>query len=438
MCNNNEDYSEQFKNIIILTHMAIVCYTKDKHRQGKSAMAQLSKPNVLCDRKVMLDSFRRLSRRDLGGAIRSFIFFILFFLYLWLDVDPRLIYHGGGVIEDFPVFLRDWASFQKFISYPGGPVEYLSAFLSQFLYYSWAGAFILTLHAWLIYMCTGTFVKALDSPRLDWIRFAPPILLLIIYSQYTYHFVTTVALLTALLFVCLYLRITLKRKELPRLAVFLVLSVILYYLAGGAYLLFAVLCVIYELLFKRCRRVGLQFLLLAVVIPYVEGSIIFGVNIVDAFIELLPFSWEVLYNEAHRRMVIIIYILYLLLPLTAFGLGLWRIFYPNFKTEPQNGFTLRWFVESLLVFLVAGAAVFFSHDKELKTVFAVDYYAYHNMWPKVLQIARRCPNTFFVVHAVNRALYHTGRLGYDMLSYPQNPGTLFLTAKGGTSVHSQC
>ena len=397
-------------------------------------MAPLSQPNVLYDREVMLDSFRRLSSQDLGGPIRSFIFFILFYLYLWLDVDPRLIYHGGGVIEDFPVFFRGWAFFQKFISYPGGPVEYLSAFLSQFLYYSWAGTLVLTLLAWLICMCAGAFIKALDGPCLGWVRFIPPILLLIVYSQYAYHFVTTVALLAALLSVCLYLRIT-PNSKLPHLVVFLVLSVILYYIAGGAYLLFAALCAIYELLFRRCWRMGLLCLLLAAVIPYVEGVIIFGVSIIDAFSELLPFSWKILFNEAHRRMVMIIYILYLLLPLTALGWGFWRVFVPNFATKSQNGNPFRWLIESLVLFLVAGAAVFFSHDNELKTLFAVDYYAYHKMWPEVLQIARRCPNTYFVVHAVNRALYHTGRLGYEMLSYPQNPGTLFLMAKGGTSVH---
>ena len=97
-------------------------------------LEEAGEPNVLCDRKLMLDSFRKLSSQDLGGPIRSFIFFILFYLYLWLDVDPRLIYHGGGVIEDFPVFFRGWAFFQEFISYPGGPVEYLSAFLFQFFY----------------------------------------------------------------------------------------------------------------------------------------------------------------------------------------------------------------------------------------------------------------------------------------------------------------
>jgi hypothetical protein len=51
----------------------------------------------------------------------------------------------------------------------------------------------------------------------------------------------------------------------------------------------------------------------------------------------------------------------------------------------------------------------------------------------VLAAGRRYPDNhltahhYFVVHAVNRALYHTGRLGSEMFSYPQNPNTLFLS-----------
>ena len=95
----------------------------------------------------MANSFRKLTSQNLGRPIQSFIFFILFYLYLWLEVDPRLIYHGGGMITNFPVFFRGWVFFQQFIAYPGGPVEYLSAFLSQLFYYSWAGALIVTLQA---------------------------------------------------------------------------------------------------------------------------------------------------------------------------------------------------------------------------------------------------------------------------------------------------
>ncbi|MHC4738601.1 MAG: DUF6057 family protein, partial [Planctomycetota bacterium] len=95
----------------------------------------------------MLNSPQKLSSQNPGGPIRSFVFFILFYLYFWLEVDLRLIYHSGGVISNFPAFFRGWAFFRQFMAYPGGPAEYLSAFLSQFFYYSWAGAFVVTLQA---------------------------------------------------------------------------------------------------------------------------------------------------------------------------------------------------------------------------------------------------------------------------------------------------
>jgi hypothetical protein len=41
-------------------------------------------------------------------------------MYIWLAVDLRLIYHGGEVITDFPVFYRGWVFFSGFISRPGG------------------------------------------------------------------------------------------------------------------------------------------------------------------------------------------------------------------------------------------------------------------------------------------------------------------------------
>jgi len=400
----------------------------------------------------MLNKFPKSSSQIIAGAVQSLVFFILFYLYLWLKVDLRLIYHGGGVITNFPVFLRGWTFFQQFTAYPGGPVEYLSALLSQFFYYSWAGAFVVTLLAWLICVCTGYFLKAINASHFRYVRFIPLILLLITYTQYTYHFVTTTALLVSLFFVCLYLRIT-PTSRLISLIIFLVLSVVLYYIAGGAYLLFAVLCSIYELLFRRYWQIGLLYLLSAAVIPYVEGAFIFGTNITDAFSKLLPFSWEITPREPRKRMITIVYILYLLLPLTALGLALWQILVrrithlpdqsdaseANFnearkgtKEEPP-GKSFRpaveiflWLIESLVLLVIAGAVVFFSHDNRRKTLFAVDYYSCHRMWPQLLRAARRHPNSYFVVHAANRALYHTGRLGYDMLSYPQQPDTLLL------------
>ncbi len=429
------------------------------------------------------DTTKRYLNQDVGWLLRSFIFFVSLYLYLWFFVDLRLIYHGAGVITNFPAFYKGWAFFLTFLTYPGGPLEYLSAFLSQLFYYSWAGALVVTVQAWLLSVCIDYLLKATDLPppqlRLTklngggWIGFIPPILLLILYTQYAYHFATTLAFLTALLLACLYLKTTLSRTSIfSYLGVFLSLSVILYYLAGGAFLLFAVVCAIYELLFRSRWKTSLFYLLSAVVIPYVVGLLIFRISIVDAFCNLLPFSWKILYYAARKRAVTIVYLLYLLPPLMLLVFGLWQMLRkrlhfarrpPNLvfdkktwgemrgqvksrtikkpaKKERNKSFSLtakifswyrhspkiRWVIESMLLLVITCIAVFLSYDGNLRTRFKVDYYAYHRMWPELLASARRNPTNPIVVHAVNRALYHTGRLGYEMFFWPQELNYLFL------------
>jgi hypothetical protein len=408
-----------------------------------------------------------LQSKQLMNLLRSFIFFTLFYLYLRFSVDLRLIYHGGGKITNFPFFFKGWEFFRDFLSYPGGLVEYLSVFLSQLFYIGWAGALVVTIQAWFISELIDYFFKAINFPGLRWLRFIPPIIVLIIYTQYTYHFLTIMAFLTAVFFVCLYLRITQSlTSNYSRLAVFWILSVILYTIAGGAYLLFAVLGGMYELFFKRQFLLGLLYLLSAVAIPYIEGVLVFGSSIIDAFSELLPFSWRIYFFVTDKSMNIIVCVLYLLLPLTVLTLGLWQIFtkgrnLANAAAEPKRrkkskkkkhskSFKERaaavssWYarspvfklvIESVVLFAIAGAAVFFFYDKKRKTEFEVEYYAYNRMWPEVLQAARRYPDNFFVIHAVNRALYHTGRLSYDMLHWPQHSDTLLLTAESQISAY---
>ena len=391
--------------------------------------------------EVMASSLRKLLSQDIGRTSRSLIFFVLFFLYLWFVVDLRLIYNCAGVITNFPVFYKGCVFFCEFLSHPGGLVEYTGAFLSQLFYIGWAGALVVTIQAWLMSACFGYILKAVNLSHLRLLRFIPPILLLIIYTQYTFHFITTMAFLVTLTFVCLYLRITRSlTSSSSRLVVALVLSVILYTIAAGAYLLFAILCAMYELLFRRQYLLALLYLLSAVVIPYVEGVLIFGVNIIDAFSDLSPLSWKILSFDNRRKLITIIFILYSLLPLTLLASGFWKIIQNSklkirLNTLPAkikfniNSPVLNWIIESLILFTIAFTSVFFSYDKEKKTVFQTDFYASQRMWPQLLRASQRFPDNYYVVNAVNRALYHTGRFSYDMFSWPQNPATLFLSTK---------
>jgi len=400
------------------------------------------------------DTVKRYSSQDLKWLLQGLIFFTFFYFYFWLYVDLRILYHGAGIITNFPAFYKSWSFFSTFLSYPSGPLEYLSAFLSQLFYYSWAGALVITIQAWLLIVCMDYLLKATNLLRIRWLCFILPILLIALYNRYAYHFATTLAFSTAMIFTCLYLRLTSSHTKIfSHLGIFLSLSVILYYLAGGAFLLFAVVCIIYEVLFRLRWKIGLVYLLSAAVIPYVVGLLIFSVSIVDAFCNLLPFSWKILYYETRRRAVAVVYLLYLFPPLILIVFGLGRLLRKRLNfiksrtnkestKKHRNKYTIlsakifswyrrapkfRLIIESLLILSMAALAFFLSQDDALKSRFEVDYYAYHKMWPELLASARRNPTDPFIVHAVNRALYHTGRLGYEMFHWPQEPDYLFLT-----------
>ena len=402
------------------------------------------------------ETTKRYSSRHPEWLLQSFIFFTFFYLYLWLYVDLKLIYHGAGIITNFPVFYKGWPFLLPFLSYPGGPVEYLSAFLSQLFYYSWAGALVITIQAWLIYLCLDYLLKAANSSLSHLICFALPTLQLVLYTQYTYYFVTSMAFLSGLVTAYLYIKITLScARNFSCVIVFLIMSVIIFYFAAGAFLLFAVLCAIYELFFRHRWKISLLYSLSAGAIAYILGVLIFQVNIIDAYSNLLPFTWKILNYGARKRAVTTVYVLYLLPPLTLVIFGLWRTPWkrlhfaqnqPGTKSAKKrrnhisnlpakifswyrHSLKLKWAVESLLLLAVAGSIIFFSRNENLRTRFKVDYYAYHKMWPDLLMSAQQNPTDPFISHAINRALYHVGRLGYDMFSWPQHKDYLFLSGK---------
>lgn len=94
-----------------------------------------------------------------------------------------------------------------------------------------------------------------------------------------------------------------------------------------------------------------------------------------------------------------------------------------------SGPAVWWTIESSFVLAVGGAVATVFLDSPQKALLAVHYYACHRMWPEVLQAARRYPDHYTAMNAVDRALYHTGRLNRDMFAYPQHPEALMVTGE---------
>jgi len=368
----------------------------------------------------------------------TLLFFLLYFLYLWLVIDLRLIYHNGGAILNFPVFYLEWEYFCQTVFWPGGLVGYVSAFFAQFFSIGWAGALVATVQAWLIWLCIGAIIRITSGRKLMRVSFVAPILILLLYCRYIYQFNVLMGALTALGFVCLYLKIP-SRSNLVSFLAFLVLSVILYAIAGGAAILFVAICGVYELFLKRRLVLGLTFLLSAPIAAYIVSLAVFNISLISVFNNFIPRYQKGDIGNVFRLTAV--YALYLLLPLTLVCLWLVETLRKRMSRVVLHGQrgaastfeskVARMYAPFLAI--IAGMLVaYFYHNSVLKTQIEVNYWSSNGMWPQIIEVYTQNPRNKFINHAADRALFHTGRLTQDMFAYGQQPDGLMLTSETAT------
>jgi hypothetical protein len=376
----------------------------------------------------------------LGLSVRSVLFCVLVFVVVYLWVQPKLIYHDQGQFMKGRIYVPGMKLFEDLPAYPGKPVEYVGARLSQWYYYSLSGAVIITMVAWLLCVETEKFITALGAEGLRPLRFVPPILLFVQYGRYYHYLDETLAILTALLFLYLYIRIPLRSDGL-RFNVFLLFSALVYAAAVESYPVFVVLCGIFEIVKRKCRLVGLLCFVSVLLVPYITGKFIFGLHLKDAY------RWLSFYPaDADVGEVILVLSFFLFFPLAGFLCVLWGFVSQKTKLRTKKSKRTKNSLEhrrrnklvpvlKTAVLLVVTGAIFFLTCKTVERNHRrIDYFAVYNMWDELLREVHELPvqeYDMFICHDVNRALYHTGRLLYDMFSYPQHYSGLLLTAKSG-------
>jgi len=363
----------------------------------------------------------KLSQSTVVTAVLTLLFFAFFYLYLLFVVDLRLVYHGGGSVLNFPVFYKGWEFFRQTVFWPGGITAYLSAFFAQFFHIGWAGALVATAQAWLLWLCAGIIVKAAGGKQIRWISFIAPLLLIFLYGRYVYPLGIAMWTLAAIVFACVYLKIVVSSSK-ASLPVYLALSVILYLIAGGGYLLFATACGIYELFYRRRLITGAVFLLSAPIIAYIITTLVFKASVVDVLNDFIP------HDIVNIGRLAAACGLYLFLPLMLLGLR----FSETLKKSALNNFT-AWLskrqiiMPAPLVAIVAAVLIgFLGHNSWLKTQISVTWYSYNGMWGQILETSASYPRDLLINHAADRALYHTGLLSQDMFAYGQQLDGLIL------------
>lgn len=386
-----------------------------------------------------------------GGSMAAGIFCLLFYLCVWLAVDPRLIYHGLGIFTPYQPFFfhTDWTFFLEHLTKVGGVASYGTRLLSQFYAFGWAGALVVAAAA----CCTVFFVRGLirrGGGRIGLVLpCVPAAILLVMYCAYSHPLNMILTLLAALASHSIYIHYA-SKSTAWRITTLVLVYPILYHAVGPGSLLFAVLVAIDSLLIEGRARLAAVALGISLVVPW-AASVITGIGLAEAYKGFLDSVPGVKPEQWSHTLA-----LYLFFPTALAGSALWgrasgqrashsALVTPKLaesprrhghsavqSTRPVQVRPVAEWLRAAAFFIGVGAVAWLSLDSLTKSVLETDYYAQQGRWSEVLRSAGRMPKGIYN-HRCNRnvmqALCHTGRLGDEMFRYPQQRVDLFSTPK---------
>jgi len=337
-----------------------------------------------------MDFERALFRN--GSKLRSMIFFLLFYLFLAVYVDLRLLYYVTGATSGILGFPCEWSYLFESLSLPGGLVRYVSVFLTQFFMFRWIGPVVVVLQGWTIALCIDRIVEKCDGKWFRWARYVPAIVILLFYTSYVYHFETTMAMLGVLGLFNLYITVSSKKWQ-TSLVWFVVLMVVAYYFAAAGSLLFAVMCSIYELAVKKRGTAGFGCMLFGAVIPLLIGVYFFEVSRVDAYSDLMPWSWRITKYDLSNRMIPWLYGMYGCVPLYLLLMGFFKKSETAKTSSKRKGkkdkkksrqrvwstgsdgsSVIKWVAYTAILLGVAGGGAYYFANDQLRTLYKIEYY----------------------------------------------------------------
>ena len=350
-----------------------------------------------------------------------------FYLYVLLRIRPELLYQQRSQVFVFDSYLA-----AEFFRWPGGPVQYVSAFLSPLLACNWLGALIITLLALLICLATRHFLTALTGMGGKILFLVPGVLLVLLLGQYLHPLEPCIGLFVVLVCANAYARIAASCVT-ARFAAFVLAGVLVYYVAAGLYVVFALLCAIIEWRVKRQWLLGTLEALSTAVVPSLMGIGWFALTIAQAYEGLTPpnaMYWLEVPASARAAGIAWGSLLFLAPCRRYSARGP-----PLVAENAESGFpacsplrtrrkkptsrsaglacVLRLATPSLALLAMGCLADLLAFDAPRRCTIQIARSVEQRRWPEVLTLASQIPprrlHVAVMVH-VNRALYHTGGL----------------------------
>jgi len=383
--------------------------------------------------------------------------FIFGTLYVWLVIEPRLIYPCFGIIlKDAPKFVMGWPFLKNVMSLPGGFVVYIAGFLSQGYYYSWLGTVIFVLCVLLLCEIFRRHLITAGCSRSTLLTSIPAILLFLICSRYKHPLPACLTVSLGLLGSLIYETLPIRRWTSRVLTYCLMAALIFWWASTGGLLLFLCMTVIYGIFLHKHLGFSLFVPLVSVIIVWCLAQYVFLIPPAEAFLSLTPAS-KIITTGMKTFSRVLIVVLYVYVPLSVVLLLLVEKVLSKLKTNRKAPSKVTKEKQVSVVSeqktrpfaLLRNATVFslptvlvivglhFSYDPmDKSSVLAHDYFL-HRQWDKILELSDSLPkgkSNSCINHDVIRALYHTDRLPHDMFHFPQTQQGLLFTQEKMSSL----
>ncbi len=351
-------------------------------------------------------------------------------VYLALRVDPSVFYEHAGY---FPPFHYGTEFLRPFLARPGGPSQYVAAYLAQACSDRWLGAGVLAALALLLGWGYALCLRYAAGKRTALWMVPPVLAAVLVWTRYGFHLDSITALALALLAAAAYAHPRIDAVPPRRRGAAAVgLLVLGYWLCGGAAYVCVLLIAAVEHQRRRQPRLSALLLLSGLLIPVGLGHLTFALPLREAATRLLPYS-----DTSRLEGGLALCLLYGLAVLPSVVLFLKHdVPAASNRAGKRSGprrrsvwgrITPRW--QALVGVAGALAVIAAAWPAHTARRLAVMKHCRARQWDRVLAAAATLPADRFtldVSYAVNLALYHTGQLGQSMFTFPQGPRSLSL------------
>lgn len=338
-------------------------------------------------------------------VLLSILFIGIAFLFWAIYYPFHLLYQ-----EQYLMFLYTPSYFLDKLSYPGGIGEYIAEFLTQFYYYSWLGALIVSLLLGGVQRLMYRIMWKIQKNSISWyiLSFVPSLGAWAFLCDENSLLAGVVSLLISMGISYGYMLLS---HQWAKYIYVLGLLPLLYWAVGGICVVALCMMLVYEWFVADSVSIKHKQIICLLMV------VVWGVSIGYAILYLQYPVSRLITGLGYYRFPTVIPFTGILTCVAVVLLGGGALFLPLYRKH----YFLYWFMQSILVLILGFGWIYSVTNMKKERDMAYDYWASTCQWQRIIQAAEQHnPDTPLSVVCLNLALGKTGQLGERMFQFFQN------------------